>query len=213
MVIHNGNLITITILIIWSIALLSNSVHTLAKTQPNITGTYESKLFEITNMSAIYNPDGFSPTYEIVGIAHNVGNSFYDAIQLSVELYDDNNTLIGVEKGYPNAEGANPGDNLPFKISTSESVKNSDFDHFHITVAGKLNENSIDSSNTNTANNSSSNFVIPQKEDYDRCVDFAGKSFCDAFIYEECVKRTKNATTTVLNQTSCDNLLKTLNTK
>lgn len=57
------------------------------------------------------------------------------------------------------------------------------------------------------------NFVIPTKEDYDRCVDFAGKSFCDAFIYEECVKRTRNATTTVLNQTSCDSLLQTLNTK
>lgn len=61
-------------------------------------------------------------------------------------------------------------------------------------------------------NEAYSNFVIPTKEDYDRCVDFAGKSFCDAFIYEECEKRIRNATTTVFNQTSCDNLLKTLNT-
>lgn len=61
-------------------------------------------------------------------------------------------------------------------------------------------------------NEAYSNFVIPTKKDYDRCVDFAGKSFCDAFIYEECEKRIRNATTTVFNQTSCDNLLKTLNT-
>ena len=164
-------------------------------------------------MSAIYNLDGFSSTYEIVGIAHNIGNGIYSGIQLSVELYDSNNTLIGVEKGIPNVEGSLPGDSSPFKISTSESVKNSDFDHFHITVAGKLSENGIDSSINNTVNNSSSNFVIPSKDGYDKCVNFVGKSLCDALIYEECVKKASNAVTTVLNQTFCDNLLKTLKTK
>ena len=116
MIIHNGNLITITILIILSIALLPTSIHILAKTQSNITGTFESKSFEITNMSAIYNPDSFSPTYEIVGMANNIGNGTYSSIQLSIELYDSNNTLIGVEKGIPNVEASRPGDSSPFKI-------------------------------------------------------------------------------------------------
>lgn len=137
--------------------LVPTSLPVLGLSQSNITGSYESKSFEITNMSAIYNPEGFSPTYEIVGIANNIGNGTYSDIQLSVELYDSNNTLIGVEKGIPTVEGSWPGNSSTFKICTSESVKNSDFDHFRITVAGKLEENSTDSSNTNTANNSSSN--------------------------------------------------------
>lgn len=126
------NLITIKILIIGLIVLVTSLVPVLAITQSNITGTYESKSFDITNMSAIYNPDSFSPTYEIVGMANNTGNGTYSGIQLSIELYDSNNTLIGVEKGIPNVEASRPGDSSPFKISTSESVKNSDFDHFRL---------------------------------------------------------------------------------
>ena len=161
-------------------------------------------------MSAIFNPEGYSPTYEIVGIAHNIGNSTYTDIQLSVELYDKNNTLIGVEKGSPTTD-LGPGDTSSFKISTSESVKNSDFDHFLITVAGiKSNENGIDSTTNGANNSSSSGFVMPSKEGYDKCVNFGGKSFCDAILYEACMERARDSVTTIFNQTTCDNLLVTL---
>lgn len=101
-------------------------------------------------------------------IAHNIGNLTYTDIQLSVELYDKNNTLIGVEKGSPNAD-LGPGDTSPFKISTSESVKNSDFDHFRITVAGIK---------TDGVNNSSTfGSTMPSKEGYDKCTNFAGNHF------------------------------------
>lgn len=172
-----------------------------AKTQSNITGTFESETFEFTNMSAIYDPEGYSSTYEIVGIARNIGNSTYSDIQLSVELFDNNNTLIGVEKGSPNFD-LGPGDESAFKVSTSESVKNSDLDHFRITVAGIKDE---------TVNNTS-NFgsTMPTKDGYDKCSNFAGKSFCDAIIYTACVEKAKESVPTVFNQTTCDGLLKTL---
>ena len=140
----------------------------LAKTQSNITGTFESQSFEITNMSAIYNPEGYLSTYEIVGIARNIGNSTYSDIQLSIELYDSNNTLIGVEKGNPTTD-MRPGDTSPFKISTSESVKNSDFDHFRITVAGiKTNENGRDSTSDGVNNSSTFGSTMPSKEGYEK---------------------------------------------
>jgi hypothetical protein len=184
-----------------------------AKTQSNITGTYESQSFEITNMSAIYHPEGYPSTYEIVGMAKNIGNSTYTNIQLSVELYDNNNTLIGVEQGNPTTD-LRPGDTSPFKISTSESIKDTDFDHFHITVAGiKSDESGIESTTNGTNNSSSSGFVMPSKEGYDKCVNFGGQSFCDAILYEACMERARDSVTSVFNQTTCDNLLVTLKSK
>ena len=99
-------------------------------------GSYESKNFQITNMSAIYKGSFIGDNYEVLGIIKNIGNQTFDYVSLFITLYDKNGNLIGLEETTPifNTVG-NPGNSSEFKfdIGTNSSL----FDRYIVKVGTK----------------------------------------------------------------------------
>jgi hypothetical protein len=99
-------------------------------------GSYESKSFQITNMSAIYKGSFIGDNYEVLGIIKNKGNQTFDEVSLYITLHDKNGNLIGLEKTTPIFSNVgNPGNSSEFKfdISTNSSL----FDRYIVKVGVK----------------------------------------------------------------------------
>ena len=111
----------------------------LVKAQSIPTGTYEtdSKL-QVSNMSAVYcdycRP--FKIGFDMLGIIRNTGNTVYDNVSISAQLFDDGGRLIALENISSSAP-INPDDKIPFRIFVSHVNKTS-LNHYII----ELNTNS-----------------------------------------------------------------------
>jgi hypothetical protein len=111
----------------------------LVKAQSIPTGTYEtdSKL-QVSNMSAVYcdycRP--FKTGYDMLGIIRNTGNTVYDNVSISAQLFDEGGRLIALEN-ISSSTPINPDDKIPFRIFVPHINKTS-LDHYII----ELNTNS-----------------------------------------------------------------------
>ena len=111
----------------------------LVKAQSIPTGTYEtdSKL-QVTNMSAVYcdycRP--FKTGFDMLGIIRNTGNTVYDNVSISAQLFDEGGRLIALEN-ISSSTPINPDDKTPFRIFVPHVNKTS-LDHYII----ELNTNS-----------------------------------------------------------------------
>jgi hypothetical protein len=111
----------------------------LVKAQTIPTGTYEtdSKL-QVSNMSAVYcdycRP--FKTGFDMLGIIRNTGNTVYDNISISAQLFDEGGRLIALEN-ISSSTPINPDDKIPFRIFVPHINKTS-LDHYII----ELNTNS-----------------------------------------------------------------------
>jgi hypothetical protein len=111
----------------------------LAKAQTIPTGTYEtdSKL-QVSNMSAVYcdycRP--FKTGFDMLGIIRNTGNTVYDNVSISAQLFDEGGRLIALEN-ISSSTPINPDDKIPFRIFVPHINKTS-LDHYII----ELNTNS-----------------------------------------------------------------------
>jgi hypothetical protein len=109
------------------------------KAQSIPTGTYEtdSKL-QVSNMSAVFcdycRP--FKTGFDMLGIIRNIGNTVYDNVSISAQLFDDRGRLIALENISSSAP-INPDDKIPFRIFVSHVNKTS-LNHYII----ELNTNS-----------------------------------------------------------------------
>ena len=100
-------------------------------------GSYDSKGFQITNMSMVNKGYG---SYEIIGFMKNIGNENYDIVVPVASLYDKKNNLIGVEEGYAIAgsDVAVPGGTSLFKILLSGDPSKVDHYVVEVTVTDPL---------------------------------------------------------------------------
>ena len=111
----------------------------LVKAQTIPTGTYEtdSKL-QVSNMSAVYcdycRP--FKTGFDMLGIIKNTGNTVYDNVSISAQLFDEGGRLIALEN-ISSSTPINPDDKTPFRIFVPHVNKTS-LDHYII----ELNTNS-----------------------------------------------------------------------
>ena len=111
----------------------------LVKAQTIPTGTYEtdSKL-QVSNMSAVYcdycRP--FKTGFDMLGIIRNTGNTVYDNVSISAQLFDEGGRLIALEN-ISSSTPINPDDKIPFRIFVPHINKTS-LDHYII----ELNTNS-----------------------------------------------------------------------
>ena len=111
----------------------------LVKAQSIPTGTYEtdSKL-QVSNMSAVYcdycRP--FKTGFDMLGIIRNTGNTVYDNVSISAQLFDEGGRLIALEN-ISSSTPINPDDKIPFRIFVPQVNKTS-LDHYII----ELNTNS-----------------------------------------------------------------------
>ena len=111
----------------------------LVKAQSIPTGTYEtdSKL-QVNNMSAVYcnycRP--FKTGFDMLGIIRNTGNTVYDNVSISAQLFDEGGRLIALEN-ISSSIPINPDDKIPFRIFVPH-VNNTSLDHYII----ELNTNS-----------------------------------------------------------------------
>ena len=111
----------------------------LVKAQSIPKGTYEtdSKL-QVSNMSAVYcdycRP--FKIGFDMLGIIRNTGNTVYDNVSISAQLFDEGGRLIALENISSSAP-INPHDKIPFRIFVSHVNKTS-LNHYII----ELNTNS-----------------------------------------------------------------------
>jgi hypothetical protein len=99
----------------------------------NPTGSYESKNFQVTNMSVIYKGSFLGDNYEVLGILKNIGNKTFDSVSMFISLYDKNGNLIGLEETTPIFDNVgNPGNSSEFKfdIRTNSSL----FDHYIVKI-------------------------------------------------------------------------------
>jgi hypothetical protein len=125
------------IVVMGAIAGTLNLTPSLVKAQS--TGTYEtdSKL-QINNMSAVYcdycRP--FKTGFDMLGIIRNTGNTVYDNVSISAQLFDDGGRLIALENISSSAP-INPDDKIPFRIFVS-NVNKTSLNHYII----ELNTNS-----------------------------------------------------------------------
>ena len=111
----------------------------LVKAQTIPAGTYEtdSKL-QVSNMSAVYcdycRP--FKTGFDMLGIIRNTGNTVYDNVSISAQLFDEGGRLVALEN-ISNSTPINPDDKIPFRIFVPQVNKTS-LDHYII----ELNTNS-----------------------------------------------------------------------
>jgi hypothetical protein len=111
----------------------------LVKAQSIPTGTYEtdSKL-QVSNMSAVYcdycRP--FKTGFDMLGIIRNTGNTVYDNVSISAQLFDEGGRLIALEN-ISSSTLINPDDEIPFRVFVPHVNKTS-LDHYII----ELNTNS-----------------------------------------------------------------------
>jgi hypothetical protein len=111
----------------------------LVKAQSIPTGTYEtdSKL-QVSNMSAVYcdycRP--FKTGFDMLGIIRNTGNTVYDNVSISAQLFDEGGRLIALEN-ISSSTLINPDDKIPFRVFVPHVNKTS-LDHYII----ELNTNS-----------------------------------------------------------------------
>jgi hypothetical protein len=111
----------------------------LVKAQSIPTGTYEtdSKL-QVSNMSAVYcdycRP--FKTGFDMLGIIRNIGNTVYDNVSISAQLFDEGGRLIALEN-ISSSTLINPDDKIPFRVFVPHVNKTS-LDHYII----ELNTNS-----------------------------------------------------------------------
>jgi hypothetical protein len=111
----------------------------LVKAQSIPTGAYEtdSKL-QVSNMSAVYcdycRP--FKTGFDMLGIIRNTGNTVYDNVSISAQLFDEGGRLIALEN-ISSSTPINPDDKIPFRIFVPQVNKTS-LDHYII----ELNTNS-----------------------------------------------------------------------
>jgi hypothetical protein len=104
-------------------------------------GGYESKSFQITNMSAIYKGSFIGDNYDILGLIKNIDNKTFDGdVAMFITLYDKNGNLIGLEETTPIFDVSNPGNSSEFKfdIRTNSSL----FDHYIVKIGIKEEEQS-----------------------------------------------------------------------
>jgi hypothetical protein len=91
---------------------------------------YDRGTFEIIDVSLK------SSTYstEIIGFIKNVDRNLntIEGVSLTLEMYDKNNHLIGVETAYPVTQTFRPEQKTPFKFSSLD--KEEDLDHIHIGI-------------------------------------------------------------------------------
>lgn len=99
-------------------------------------GTYESKNFEVTNISAVY-CNCIDTGFNMMGIIKNIDNKTHDNIQVMAELYNSKGELIGVETGAPFFSDIDPEITTPFKILVA-NVNQSALDHYIIIVSSSL---------------------------------------------------------------------------
>jgi PDZ domain len=91
---------------------------------------YDKGVFEITDVSLKSN------TYstEIIGFIKNVDPNLntIEGVSLTLEMYDKNNHLIGVDTAYPVTQNFRPDQKSPFKFSSID--KDEDLHHIHIGI-------------------------------------------------------------------------------
>jgi hypothetical protein len=96
-------------------------------------GSYESKNFQILNMSVIYKGSFIGDNYDILGIIKNIGNKTFEGdVAMFITLYDKNGNLIGLEETTPIFDIRNPGNSSEFKfdVRTNSSL----FDHYIVKI-------------------------------------------------------------------------------
>ena len=97
----------------------------------NVGVEYNNRVFDITDVSIKYD-DVWGPT--MIGLIQNKDqNSKIEGVTLSVQMYDRNNHLIGVMKGYPQSGDIQPNQKTAFEIqSGDEEIRN--IDHVFIEI-------------------------------------------------------------------------------
>jgi hypothetical protein len=97
----------------------------------NVRVEYDNMVFNITNVSMKYDAV-WGPT--MIGLIENTDpNRTIDGVYLSVQMYDKNNHLIGVMKGYPHSSYILPNQKTAFEIqSGDEDIRN--IDHVYIEI-------------------------------------------------------------------------------
>jgi hypothetical protein len=115
----------------------------------NPSGKLESKKFVVTNMSAVHQYNTLSgDKFLILGIVKNVGNTTFDSVSVSANLYDKNGNLIDVVETEPVFGVSYPNSSSPYKFEVY--VNASRFDHYLIQI-GTKNVSSTTNALTNTA--------------------------------------------------------------
>ena len=99
-------------------------------------GTYESKNFEVTNISAVY-CNCIDIGFNMMGIIKNIDNKTQDNVRVMAELYNSKGELIGVETGAPFFSSLGPLLTTPFKILVAK-VNQSALDHYIIIVSSSI---------------------------------------------------------------------------
>jgi hypothetical protein len=91
----------------------------------NVTVEYDNAVFNITDVSIKYD-DIWGPI--MIGLIENKDRySTINGVSLSVQMYDKNDHLIGVMKGYPQASYILPAQKTAFEIqSGDEDIRNID---------------------------------------------------------------------------------------
>jgi PDZ domain len=97
----------------------------------NVVVGYDDSVFNITDVSIKYD-NVWGPT--MIGLIQNKDPfNTIEGVSLSVQMYDKNNHLIGVMKGYPQASYINPNQKTAFEIqSGDEDIRN--IDHVFIEI-------------------------------------------------------------------------------
>ena len=103
----------------------------------NVGVEYNNRVFDITDVSIKYD-DVWGPT--MIGLIQNKDqNSKIEGVTLSVQMYDRNNHLIGVMKGYPQSGDIQPNQKTAFEIqSGDEEIRN--IDHVFIEIQRLIGE-------------------------------------------------------------------------
>ena len=91
---------------------------------------YDLGTFEITDVSL----KSSSYSTEIIGFIKNIDADIntIEGVSLTLEMYDKNNHLIGVETAYPVTQTFTPGQKSPFKFAYLD--KEEDLDHIYIGI-------------------------------------------------------------------------------
>jgi hypothetical protein len=115
--------------LIWMVTSGVDEITVYGATVP-IPYDYDKGTFEITDVSLKSN----SYSTEIIGFLKNVDPNLntIEGVSLTLEMYDKNNHLIGVDTAYPVTQTFRPDQKSPFKFSSLE--KEQDLDHIYIGI-------------------------------------------------------------------------------
>jgi len=122
----------------------------------NVPVEYDNSVLNITDINIKYD-DVWGP--KIIGlIQNNDPIRTIDGVYLSVQMYDKDNHLIGVMKGYPHSSYITPNQKTAFEIQSSdEDIRNIDHMFIEILATDWGNSNAYTNQNLSSSGNYTSN--------------------------------------------------------